>query len=332
MKEMKVFVTRQIPGDHLEKLKEAGHEVAISQFDRPLSEEELVEKVKGTDAILSLLTDRIDGDLMDAVGSQLKIISSYAVGFDNVDIKAATDRGIMVTNTPCDEVNEAVAEHTWALILALSRRIVEADEATRRGGFKGWEPDIFLGINLTGKTLGIAGLGRIGLMVARRAKGYNMTVLYNKHSQDPEAERELGVKFASFEELLAASDIVSLHVPLTDETRNMFRKDVISKMKKGSYLVNTARGACVNEHDLVEALRSGHLAGAALDVFSNEPNIDPELIGMENVILTPHIASATKEARDKMGEMAVDALLDVFSGKKPQNIVNEEVWPNRRKW
>lgn len=328
---MKIFVTRQIPGDHIKKLKEAEHEVAISQFDRPLSGEELVEKVKGMDAILSLLTDRVDGDLMDAAGPQLKIISSYAVGFDNVDIKAATDRGIVVTNTPCDEVNEAVAEHTWALILALSRRIVEADEATRKGGFKGWEPDIFLGINLIGKTLGIVGLGKIGSMVARRAKGYSMTVLYNKHSQDPEAEKELGVKFASLDELLIASDVVSLHVPLTDETRNMFRKDIFSKMKKGSYLINTARGACVNEHDLVEALRSGDLGGAALDVFSNEPNIDPELIGMENVILTPHIASATKEARDKMGEIAVGALLDAFSGKKPQNIVNEEVWINRRK-
>lgn len=331
LKDMKIFVTRQIPGDHLEKLKEAGHEVTVSQFDRPLSEEELVEKVKGMDGLLSLLTDRVDGDLMDAAGPQLKIISSYAVGFDNVDIKAATDRGIVVANTPCDEVNEAVAEHTWALILALSRRIVEADESTRRGGYKGWEPDIFLGINLIGKTLGIVGLGRIGSMVARRAKGFNMTVLYNKHSQDPEAEKKLGVKFASLDDLLAVSDVVSLHLPLSDETRNMFCKEIFSKMKKGSYLVNTARGACVNEHDLVETLRSGNLAGAALDVYANEPNIDPELIGMENVILTPHIASATKEARDKMGELAVGALLDVFDDTKPQNIVNEEVWNNRRK-
>ena len=328
---MKIFVTRQIPGDHLEKLKEAGHEVTVSQFDRPLSEEELVEKVKGIDGLLSLLTDRVDGDLMDAAGPQLKIISSYAVGFDNVDIKAATDRGIVVTNTPCDEVNEAVAEHTWALILALARRIVEADESVRQGLFRGWEPDIYLGTNLIGKTLGIIGLGRIGSMVARRAKGYNMQIFYNKHESDPEVERELGVKFAALDELLAKSDFISLHVPLNDETRHMINKDTLVKMKKGAFLVNTARGPVVNEHDLIEALKSAQLAGAALDVFDNEPNISPELLAMPNVITTPHIGSATKEARDKMGELAVGALLDVFVDTKPQNIVNEEVWPNRRK-
>ena len=239
---MKIFVTRQIPGDYLEKLKEAGYEVLVSEFDRPLTQEELLNKAKGADGLLTLLTDRIDGDLMDAVGPQLKMISSYAVGFDNIDVKAASDRGIVVTNTPSDEVNEAVAEHTWALILALSRRIVEADEATRRGMYRGWEPDIFLGINLIGKTLGIIGLGRIGTMVARRAKGYNMTVVYNKHSPDPEAESQLGVRFVTLEELLASSDVVTLHVPLTEETRHMINSATLAKMKKGNFLINTARG------------------------------------------------------------------------------------------
>lgn len=268
---------------------------------------------------------------MDAVGPQLKIIANYAVGFDNIDIKAASDRGIVVTNTPSDEVNEAVAEHAWALILALSRRIVEADEATRRGMYRGWEPDIFLGANLIGKTLGIVGLGRIGSMVARRAKGYNMTVLYNKHHPDPEAESQLGVKYASLDDLLATSDVVTLHVPLTEETRHMMNKETLGKMKKGAFLINTARGPVVDEHDLVESLRDGHLGGAALDVYDNEPNIPAELIGMENVVLTPHIASATWEARNKMGEQVVEAILDTFTGKKPQNLVNEEVWNNRRK-
>ena len=315
----------------MEKLKEAGYEVLVSEFDRPLTQEELLNKAKGADGLLTLLTDRIDGDLMDAVGPQLKMISSYAVGFDNIDVKAASDRGIVVTNTPSDEVNEAVAEHTWALILALSRRIVEADEATRRGMYRGWEPDIFLGINLIGKTLGIIGLGRIGTMVARRAKGYNMTVVYNKHSPDPEAESQLGVRFVTLEELLASSDVVTLHVPLTEETRHMINSATLAKMKKGNFLINTARGPCVDEHALIESLKSGHLGGAALDVYDNEPNISPELVVMENVILTPHIASATKEARDKMGELAVGALLDVFNGTKPQNIINEEAWNNRRK-
>ena len=328
---MKIFVTRKFPGKALEKLVDSEHEVVISEFDRPLKEEELVEKAKDTDALLTLLTDRVDGSLMDTAGPQLKIISNYAVGFDNVDIKAATDRGIVVTNTPSTEVNESVAEHAWALILSLARRIVEADEATRRGGYRGWEPGIFLGTGLLGKTLGIVGLGRIGSMVARRAKGYNMTVLYNKRNRDEEAEKELGVTFVDLEELLAKSDFVTLHVPLTEETRHMINKESLAKMKKRSYLINTARGPAVNEKDLAEALRSGQLSGAALDVFDNEPDINPELIGMENIVLTPHIASATWEAREKMGEQATEAILDAFQGKKPENIVNKEVWGKRRK-
>lgn len=328
---MKIFVTREIPGEALGKLKALGHEVDVSEFNRPLLEEELVERAKGCDSILSLLTDRIDGDLIDAAGPQLKIISNYAVGYDNVDVKAATDRGVVITNTPSDEVNEAVAEHSWALIFALTRRIVEADESTRRGGYKGWEPGIFLGKSLNGKTLGIVGLGRIGSMVARRAQGYKMKLLYNKRSQDPDAEKKLGVVFSDMDRLLSESDIVTLHVPLTDETRHMMNKITFEKMKKGAMLVNTSRGQVVDEGDLVEFLRSGHLGGAGLDVYENEPNINPELIGMENVVLTPHIASATWEARDKMGNQAVDAILDLFQGTKPQNIVNADVWNKRRK-
>jgi glyoxylate reductase len=328
---MKIFVTRQIPGDSLEKLKINGNEVVISEFGRPLTPEELLEKSKGVDALLSLLTDRVDADLMDAIGPQLKIISNYAVGFDNVDVKEAGNRGILVTNTPSEEVNEAVAEHTWALILALTRRIVEADEATRRGAYRGWEPDIFLGHSLIGKTLGIIGLGKIGSMVARRAQGYKMNVVYNKHEPDPTAEKELGIKFMPLDELLANSDVISLHVPLTDETRHMINKETLAKMKERSFLVNTARGPIISENDLVQALRHGHLSGAALDVFDNEPDVSPELYDMPNVITTPHIASATWEARFKMGEQAVAAILDTFAGQKPQNLVDEAVWEKRRK-
>lgn len=327
---MKIFVTRSIPGDHLERLKSLG-ELGVSEFDRPLTPEELIDKGKGADMLLSLLTDRVDGDLMDALGPQLKIVSNYAVGFDNIDIKAATDRGIVVTNTPCDEVNEAVAEHTWALILALSRRVVEADEATKRGSYRGWEPDVFLGSSLIGKTLGIVGLGRIGTMVAERAKGYSMNIIYNKHTRDTECEERMGIKFCALETLFSESDIVSLHVPLTEETRGLMSQENLHRMKKGALLINTARGPVVSEGDLVEALRSGHVGGAALDVFENEPNIAPELIGMENVVLTPHIASGTHEARAKMGELAVTALLDFSKNQKPQNLVNPEVWEKRRK-
>jgi glyoxylate reductase len=327
----KIFVTRKIPGKALDKLTSSGHEVEVSAFDRPLSEEELLEKGKGVDALLTLLTDRVNGDVVDAIGPQLKIVSNYAVGFDNVDVAAATDRGVVVTNTPSDEVNEAVAEHAWALILSLARRIVEADEATRKGAYKGWEPNIFIGRTLLGKTLGIVGLGRIGSMVARRSKGYEMTVLYNKRTRDEEREKELDVEFVDLDTLLGKSDFLTLHVPLTEATRHMINKGSLAKMKRGAYLVNTSRGPVVDEHDLADALRAGHLAGAALDVFDNEPNVNPELIGMENVVLTPHIASATWEAREKMGEQAVSSILDVLDGKKPENLVNKEVWGKRRK-
>ena len=334
----KIFVTRKIPGDSLEKLKVDGNEVVVSELDRPLTPEELLDKSKGVDAILSLLTDRIDADLMDAIGPQLKIISNYAVGFDNIDVKAASDRGIIVTNTPSDEVNEAVAEHTWALILALTRRVVESDEFVRHqgyfaetGGYKGWEPGMFLGPSVKGKTLGIIGLGRIGTMVAIRAKGYELTVLYNKHEPDAAAEADFGLKFVPMDELLSKSDFVTIHVPLTEETRGMINESAFEKMKKGSYLVNTARGPIVDESDLITALESGKLAGAALDVFESEPNVSPKLISMPNVIMTPHIASATFEARQKMGEQAVAAILDTMGDVKPQNMIDEKVWAGRRK-
>jgi glyoxylate reductase len=326
----KIFVSRKIPGTALDTLTKSGHEVVVSKFDRPLSPEEFLDQAKVADAILSLLTDQINGDVIDAIGPQLKIISNYAVGFDNINIKEATDRGVIVTNTPSEEVNQAVAEHTWALILGLARRIVEADESTRRGSYRGWEPGIFLGISLKSKTLGIIGLGRIGTLVAKRAQGFEMNVLYNKRSPDPEAEKELGVKFASLDELLANSDVITLHVPLTDETRHLINQDTLAKTKKGALLVNTARGPIVYEAELVEALRSGQLAGAALDVFDNEPNINPELIAMEQVILTPHIASATHEARNKMADQAVTAILNTLSNKKPTNLANPEVWDKRR--
>jgi glyoxylate reductase len=328
---MKIFITRHLPGQQTKELIDTNNEVTVSDFDRPLTPEELLENIKGVDAIISLLTDKIDGDVMDAAGPQLKIISNYAVGFDNIDVKAATDRGIVITNTPCEEVNIAVAEYTFALLLNLARRINEADRATKEGAYKGWEPDIFLGSQIKGKTLGVIGLGRIGTMVAELAHSFGLNILYNKRSPEPEIESKLGAKFASLDDLLANSHFLTLHVPLTDETRHMINHESLSKAKQGSFLINTSRGPVVEEHALVDALREGKLAGAALDVFDNEPNINPELIGMENVILTPHIASATNEARQQMGKLAVDAILDFTAGKQPQCLVNSDVWPNRRK-
>ncbi len=327
---MKVFVSRKFPGTALSRLQSSGHEVVISEFDRPLTAEELLERAKGVDALLSFLTDKIDGEVLDAIGPQLKVVSNYAVGFDNIVVPDATNRGIVVSNTPCDEVNEAVAEHTWALMLTLARRVTEADESTKRGAYHGWEPGIFLGTSLRGKTLGVIGLGRIGEMVAKRAKGFEMKVLYNKRTPDQKAEQELGVQFASIDDLLSQSDFVSLHAPLTDETRHMMNTDRFNKMKQGSFFVNTARGPMVDEYALVEALRNGKIAGAGLDVFDAEPDVNPELVGMENVVLTPHIASATFEAREKMGNLAVDAILNTLNGQKPETIVEASMWDNRR--
>lgn len=327
---MKIFVTRRLPTSKLDWLQGDGREVVISPFDRPLTAEELLEMGAGSDVLLTLLTDKINGEVVDAIGPQLKIVSNYAVGFDNIVVPELTERGIVVTNTPCDEVNESVAELAWALMMSLARRVVESDQSTRQGAYKGWEPGIFLGHTFVGKTLGIIGMGRIGAMVARRARGFNMRVLYFNRSRDEKAEAELGVEYATLDQLLTESDFVSLNVPLTDDTRHMINHDTIAKMKKGVILVNTARGPVVYEQALVDALREGHLGGAGLDVFENEPNINPELVAMENVILTPHIASATYEAREKMGEMAVVAINETLEGKMPGNIVNKEVWGSRR--
>jgi glyoxylate reductase len=327
----KIFVSRKIPGSALDRLTSSEHEIKTSEFGRPLKAEEFLERAKGSDAVLSLLTDKIDAEVIDAIGPQLKVVSNYAVGFDNINVDDATQKGVVVTNTPSDVINESVAEFAWALMLSLAKRVVEADEVTRHGGYKGWEPGIFLGVNMTGKTLGIIGLGRIGSMTARRARGWEMRVLYNKRSRDAEAERELGVEYVELNKLYEESDFISLHVPLTNETRHMINKGAFIKMKKGVFIVNTSRGPVVDESDLVNAIREGKVGGAGLDVFDNEPNINAELLGMENVILTPHIASATWEAREEYGRLAVEAILDTLSNKKPGNIVNEEVWEKRRK-
>jgi glyoxylate reductase len=325
----KVLITRKIPGTALAKLQET-HEVNMWDFDRQMTSQEIMEQGKEVEAIICLLNDRWTGEMMDEFPN-LKVISNYAVGFDNVDIKAATEKGLVVTNTPSDEVNESVAEFTWTLLLSLSRRMTEAGEFAKKGLFWGWEPNLFLGHDIYGKTLGVIGLGRIGGMVARRAQGFNMKVLYYEREQHPDREKELGVEYRPLEQLMAESDYVTVHVPLTDETRHLIGKDQFDKAKHGSYLINTSRGGIVDEHALVDALRNGQMAGAALDVHEREPQMNPELMQMENVILTPHVASATVEVREKMTQQAVDAVIKVLSGEMPENIVNKEVWENRKK-
>jgi len=323
----KVFVTRKISGSALPRLLNSGHDVQVSEVDRPLTPEELIEKAKGADAVLTLLTDKIDKEVLGAIGPQLKIISNYAVGFNNINIDDATAKGVVVTNTPGDDINQSVAEFAWTLMLALAKRVVEADKSTKQGAYKGWEPHIFLGGNMKGKTLGIIGMGRIGELVAKMAKGFDVKVIYHNRSRKEDVEQAMGVEYRdSLDSLVSESDFVSIHLPLTKETTHLINEESLAKFKKGAVLVNTARGQIIDEHALVDALRNGQLGGVGLDVYETEPDINPELINMENVILTPHIASATVEAREEYGNLAVNAILDALSGKMPQNIVNKEVW------
>ncbi len=321
-----IFVTRKIPDAGLKLLcAKKNFRVRVSPHDRVLAKEELKKAVKGVDAILSLLTDKIDGDVLDAAGSKLKVVANYAVGFDNIDLDAAKKRGVIVTNTPGDLVTEAVAEHTFALIMALAHRIAESDAFTKQGKYKGWEPMLLTGTLLLGKTLGVVGLGRIGIGVARRAvKGMGMKVVYFDQRRNEDFEKEYGAKYMrTLDALLKISDVVSLHVPLLPSTRHLISTKQFAKMKTTAFLVNTARGPVVDEKALLQALTKKKIAGAALDVFECEPAIDCDLTDhlelkkMPNVILTPHTASASKEARDQMAELAAQNIIAVLGGKAP---------------
>ena len=329
MTKPKVYVTRLLPGGALDRLREEC-EVDLNTEDRAPSKEEMIEHVRGKDGLLCLLTDKVDSEVMDAAGPNLKVISNYAVGFDNIDVEAATERGIVVTNTP-GVLTETTADLAWALLMAVARRIVEADKFTRAGKFKGWSPTLLLGTDVYGKTLGIIGFGRIGRAVARRAKGFDMRVLYYDVERAPEeVERELNAQYVDLETLLKESDYISIHTPLTPETRHMIGERELRMMKPTAYLINTARGPIVDEAALVRALKEGWIKGAALDVFENEPELTPGLAELDNVVLAPHIGSASTETRSKMADMAVDNLLSVLRGERPENIVNPEVWERRR--
>ncbi|MEM2481297.1 MAG: glyoxylate reductase [Candidatus Hadarchaeales archaeon] len=321
----RVFVTRLLPGPALEVLREKC-EVEVNEEDRVLTKREIIEGVRGKDGLLCLLTDRIDAEVMDAGAPTLKVISNYAVGFDNIDVPEATRRGIAVTNTP-GVLTETTADLTWALLMAVARRIVEADKFVRKGDWKGWAPSLFLGRDVYGKTLGIVGLGRIGKAVARRAAGFEMKVLYFDVKRDEKAEKELGVRFVSLEELLRESDFVSIHVPLTKETWHLIGEKELRLMKPTAFLVNVARGPIVDEAALIRALREHWIAGAALDVYEREPYVPPELIQLENTVLLPHLGSASVETRERMAMMAVENLLAVLESRIPPNLVNPEVAP-----
>ena len=280
-----IYVTRMIPTEGIDLLKETA-QVEVNPHDRPLTSEELVEAVKGRDGVICLLTDKIDAYVMDAARG-IKGFANYAVGFDNIDLAEATRRGIPVSNTP-DVLTDATAEMAWALLLTVSRRIVESDRAMRSGTWKGWGPLQFIGGDITGSTLGIVGAGRIGMAMALKSRGFNMKILYTDRVPNPVLERELGARRVSFEELLDESDYISIHVPLLPETRHLFGRDEFRRMKSTAYLINTARGPIINEAELVNALMEGVIAGAGLDVYEFEPDMARGLAELDTLVCTAH--------------------------------------------
>ena len=322
-------MTRMIPKKGIQLLRRH-FLVKVYPKDQAIPRKELLKEVKQCDALLCLLTEKIDKEILTA-NPKLKVVSNYAVGYDNIDVKVATAKGIAVCNTP-GVLEDAVAEHTFALMLALSKRIVEADRFVRAGKYKRWEPMLLLGTELKGKTIGIIGLGRIGAGVAERARsGMGVNVLYHDIKRNKDFEKKYQAKFAAMSELLKKSDFVSLHVPLLPSTRHLIGKEELRLMKKTAYLINTSRGPVVDEKALVEALKKKHIAGAGLDVYENEPKLAPGLIKLKNAVLTPHTASATVEARTAMSELAARNIIDVLQGRKAKFTVNPEVYWKKKK-
>lgn len=321
---LNVFVTRKLPGNALDKLR-AQYNVTVNPEDRNITKEELLKAVAGQDALISMLSDPVDRDVI-AAGDRLKVIANYAVGFNNIDVEAASERKIPVCNTP-DVLTNASADFAWTLLMAAARRLIEGDAMTRAGKFSGWAPELLLGVEVYGKTLGIIGAGRIGQAVAKRALGFEMRTLYHNRSRLPHnVEQELKMEYIDLETLLKESDFVSIHCPLTPETRYLIDRPELELMKPTAVLINTARGPVVNETALVQALKDKVIYGAALDVFEDEPQLKPGLADLDNVVLAPHIASAATETRTKMAEMVVDDVLTALAGGQPKNLVNRDIY------
>jgi glyoxylate reductase len=320
-----VYVSRPLPEPGVALLRAAGLDVDQHDVDEPPSRRVLLERVADKAAILSMLTERIDVGLMDAAPG-LRIVANLAVGHDNIDVPAATARGIVVTNTP-DVLTEATADLAWSLLMAAARRLGEGDRLVRSGGWRGWSPTQLLGQTVWGRTIGILGMGKIGTAVARRARGFGMTVLYHNRRPRPAAEHELGARLVDLPTLWRDSDFVSLHAPLTDETRHIVDAAALDAMQHHAVLVNTARGPLVHETALVDALRSGTIAAAGLDVFEHEPAIDTGLTKLDNAVLAPHIGSATIEARSAMVRCCSQNIVAVLEGRAPLTPLNPEVLP-----
>jgi glyoxylate reductase len=307
----RALVTRKLPSSVIAKL-EAACEVDLYTGSKAMSREELLQRVKGVDALVCLLTDTVDTALLDAAGKQLKIVANVAVGYNNIDVPACRARGVVVTNTP-DVLTNACADFTWGLILAITRRLGEGERQLRAGAWGGWALDHMLGMELRGKQLGLVGLGRIGRAVAEKAPAFGMTVAY----ADSVTSNLSGAVQMPLDRLLATSDVVSLHVPMLPETKHLIEKKSLARMKRTAYLINTSRGPVVDEEALAWALKERLIAGAALDVYEKEPQVHPALLSLENVLLIPHLASATTETRTAMADLAVSNAIAVLNGHAP---------------
>ncbi len=323
----RICVTREIPAAGIDLLSGCDASVRVSPHDRPLCHEELLAAVTGCDAVLCTLADTIDAAVMEAAGPKCRIFANYAVGYNNIDLAAAKERGILVTNTP-GVLTEATADLAWALILAAARRVVEADAHFRSGQWTGWGPMQFLGYDLASSTIGIVGAGRIGTAVARRATGFSMRILYTGRQRRDEIEA-LGGQLVDLPTLLEESDIVSLHVPLAPETHHLIGRAELERMKPTAILVNTSRGPVVDEAALVAALQAGRIAAAGLDVYEDEPRPAPGLVDLPNTVLLPHLGSATHQTRAKMATLAAGSIVAALAGRRPENLVDAACWPGR---
>jgi glyoxylate reductase len=324
----RILVTGHLPDKIMTNLSKE-YEAEINVEDKPLDRQKLLYGIKDKDGLLSMITDVVDEDMLGRA-NRLKMIAQFGVGYNNIDVTAATERGIPVSNTP-GVLTDATAELAFALILAISRRVVEGDRMTREGRFRCWAPMLFLGREVTGKTLGIIGMGKIGKAVAQRARCFKMPILYHSRNRiNISEEKQLMAKYVDMKELLSQSDFISLHVPLSDETRHLVGSQELSLMKPTSYLINTSRGPVVDEKALLQALRRKKIGGAGLDVYENEPALTPGLAELDNVILLPHIGSGTLETRFRMAAMAVANLIAGLSGQVPPNLVNPDVLSHRR--
>lgn len=323
MEKPKILVTQKINPDGIELLKKEC-DVEVVPEGQQLSRDEFLDRVKDKDGVLCLLTDRIDSEFFNAAPN-LKGVANYAVGYDNMDVAEASKRKIPLSNTP-DVLTNATAEIVWALLFSAARKVIPSDRLVRTGLWEGWSPLQFVGIEATGKTLGIVGPGRIGAATARMSRGFDMKILYSGHRRNEVFDKELNAQFVPFETLVEESDFITLNVPLTDETRHLFTKDVFRRMKKSAILVNTARGPVIKEDDLLYALESGEIAAAGLDVFEFEPKVTEGLKKLDNVVITSHIGSATREARAAMSVMAARNLLAMIKGKPAPQCINPEVY------